>query len=190
MKYSDDPEAYRAAVEAKMHPIRIRATLGFAGLYQITYELLKVAVLDKVHEFYCTGFNQQGLQYDEHEYKTKVLALAPKKPFKASLLWLVDSEAITSAQADRLDAVYAHRHEVTHELLKYIVDLAFEPDIELLTDALVILKAIERFWIGVEADNGTFDDLEDVDLDQVASGSSLVLQQCIDAYVAGLEDNR
>jgi hypothetical protein len=57
-------------------------------------------------------------------------------------LWLVDSEAIAPAQADRLDAIYAHRHPLSHELIMYIVDPGFEPSLELFTDALAILKAI------------------------------------------------
>ena len=103
------------------------------------------------------------------------------------LLWLVDSEAITLAQADRLNAINAHRHELSHELIKYIVDPGFEPSPELFTDVLAILKAIRRFWSSVEKDVGNFEHFGDVDLDEVVPLSLKILQQCIDAYVAGLE---
>jgi len=53
-----------------------------------------------------------------------VRAKAPKNRFRASLLWLVEGEAITLSQADRLDEIHAHRHELSHELVKYIVDPA------------------------------------------------------------------
>jgi hypothetical protein len=78
--------------------------------------------------------------------RQEVLKRAPGKKFRASLLWLVDREAITKAQADRLDAIYDHRHDLTHELGKYLVDPDFEPDVDLLVDALQILHDIERFW--------------------------------------------
>jgi len=42
MKFRDqDPEAYRQRLEAKLPPLRIRATLAFAGLYQVTHELIR-----------------------------------------------------------------------------------------------------------------------------------------------------
>jgi hypothetical protein len=185
--YADDPEGYMQQLEAKLQPQRIRATLSFAGLYQITHEMIKQSVLEEVRLFYRQGFDETGWLYDEEEYKRRVLSGAPKDRFRASLLWLVDSEAITLAQADRLDAIYAHRHELSHELIKYIVDPDFEPSLELFTDALAILKAIRRFWSSVEKDIGSFEDFGDVDLDEVVPLSLMVLQQCIDAYAAGLE---
>ncbi len=96
-----------------------------------------------------------------------MLSRVPKKRFRASLLWLVYGDAITLAQADRLDDIYAHRHDLSHELIKYIVDLDFEPDVELFTDALATLAGIRRFWTSIEKDMGSFDDFGDVELDEV-----------------------
>jgi hypothetical protein len=183
---TQDPEAYRQRLEAKLRPERIRATLGFAGLYQMTHELIKVAVLDDVHQFYWRGIEDGVMVYDDLAYAENVLSRAPKDKFRASLLWLVEGDAITRAQADRLDDIYAHRHDLSHELLKYIVDPDFEPDTELLTDALTILKAIRRFWTSIEKDIGSFEDFGDVNLDEVTPLSLSLLQTCIDAYVAGL----
>jgi hypothetical protein len=181
-----DPEAYRERLEAKLRPERIRATLGFAGLYQMTHELIKDAVLDEVHEFYWRGIVDGAMVYDEQAYAENVLARDAQNKFRASLLWLVEGDAITLAQADRLEDIYAHRHDLSHELIKYIVDPDFEPDVELFTDALTILKTTRRFWTSIEKDIGSFDDFGDVDLDEVTSLSLAVLQMCIDAYVAGL----
>lgn len=181
-----DPEDYRQRLEAKLRPDRIRANLGFAGLYQMTHELIKTAVLHEVREFYWRGIESGVMVYDERAYAENVLAKAPKNKFRASLLWLIDGSAITLAQADRLVDIYAHRHDLSHELIKYMIDPDFEPDVELLIDALAILKAIRRFWTSVEMDIGSFDDFGDVDLDEVTPLSLAVLQICIDAYVAGL----
>ncbi|MEN3267464.1 MAG: hypothetical protein V7646_4358 [Pseudonocardia sp.] len=102
------------------------------------------------------------------------------------MLWLVEGDAITLAQADRLDDIYAHRHDLSHELIKYVVNPDFEPDVELLTDALTILKSIRRFWTSIEKDIGSFGEFGDIDLDEVTPLSLAVLQMCIDTYVAGL----
>jgi hypothetical protein len=181
-----DWDAYRQRLEAKLRPERMRATLAFAGLYQMTHQLIKIAVIDEVREFYWRGIEDGAMVYDEQAYAEKVLFRAPKNRFRASLLWLVDGDAITLAQADRLDDIYAHRHDLTHELIKYIVDLDFEPDVELFTDALATLAGIRRFWTSIEKDIGSFDDFGDVELDEVTPLSLYVLQMCIDAYVAGL----
>jgi hypothetical protein len=183
---NEDPEAYRQRLEGKLQPERIRATLGFAGIYQMTHELIKSAVLDDVREFYWRGIHDGVMLYDEQAYAYNVLARAPKNKFRASLLWLVEADAITLAQADRLEDIYAHRHDLSHELIKYIVDPDFEPDVQLLKDALTILKAIRRFWTSIEKDIGTFEDFGDVDLDEVTPLSLAVLQMCIDAHVDGL----
>lgn len=109
---NQDPEAYRQRLEAKLRPERIRATLSFAGLYQMTHELIKTAVLDEVREFYWRGIEDGVMVYDERAYADNVLAKAPKNRFRASLLWLAEGEAITLAQADRLEAIYVHRHDL------------------------------------------------------------------------------
>jgi hypothetical protein len=85
-----------------LQPARIRATLAFAGLYQIAHALIQHAVLEEVRLFYRRGFDETGWQYDEEAYAAQVLSRAPKNKFRASLLWLVNSEAITLARADRL----------------------------------------------------------------------------------------
>lgn len=152
----------------------------------MTHELIKTAVIDEVRGFYWRGFENSTQLYDERAYAENVLARSPRNKFRASLLWLVESDAITLAQADRLDDIYAHRHELSHELIKYIVDPEFEPDVELFTNALTILKAIRRFWTSIEKDIGSFEEFGDVDLDEVTPLSLAVLQMCIDAYFAGL----
>jgi hypothetical protein len=181
-----DPDAYRQRLEAKLRPERIRATLSFAGLYQMTHELIKTAVLDEVREFYWRGIEDGVMVYDERAYAENVLAKAPNNRFRASLLWLAEFEAITLAQVDRLEDIYAHRHDLSHELIKYVVDPNFEPDVGLFTDALLILQSVRRFWTNVEKDIGSFEDFGDVDLDEVTPLSLAVLQMCIDAYLAGL----
>lgn len=181
-----DGDTYRQRLGAKLRPERLRATLAFAGLYQMTHELIKTAVIDEVREFYWRGIKDGTMVYDERAYAEKVLSRAPKNRFRASLLWLVDGGAITLAQADRLQDIYAHRHDLSHELIKYIVDPEFEPDVELFTEALATLASIRRFWTSIEKDIGSFHDFGDVELDEVTPMSLYVLQMCIDAYVAGL----
>jgi hypothetical protein len=180
-----DRERQLARIAAKIQPERIRATLAFAGLYQITHELIKAAVVPQVKSFYWRGFDETGMLYDEAAYREQVLN-RDKRSFRASLLWLVDAEAITLAQADRLDEIYAHRHELTHGLGNYLIDPDLEPNMDLFVDAVAILRDISRFWTQVEIDIGSFEDHGEVSVDDVTPGSLLLLQMCIDAYTEGL----
>ena len=186
MAYADDPDDYKRRLEAKLKPAVIRSTLSFAGLYQIAHEMIKRSVIDDVRGFYSLGFDENGLVFDEASYGRDVLAKA-KDRFRASLQWLVGFEAISQQQADRLDAIYVHRHDLTHELVKYVIDPDFDPDIQLFVDALEILKAIRRFWTRMEIEIGSFEHLGEVDEDDAVPLSILVLQMCIDAYIGGLE---
>jgi hypothetical protein len=182
----EDRAAKQAQFESKLRPERIRATLAFAGLYQMTHSLIQRSVLDDVRELFCTGFDENGMRYDEAGYQAQVLNRASKNRFRASLLWLVDMEAITLAKADRLDEIYDYRHDLTHELIKYVVDVNFEPDMDLFADALDILRDIRRFWTQWEIDIGSFGDAGDIDVEDVTPLSLAILSKCIQAYVEGL----
>jgi hypothetical protein len=98
----------------------------------------------------------------------------------------VESEAITLEQADRLEDIYTHRHDLTHELGKYIVDVDFEPNTDLFIDALRILVDITRFWTQIKIDIGGFEEHGEVSVDDVTPGTILLLQMCVDAYGQGL----
>ncbi|PPH96028.1 hypothetical protein C5C56_15470 [Rathayibacter sp. AY1D1] len=167
--------------------------MSFAGLYQMTHEMIKKSVIDDVKAFYgYVKLDEVGVWSNgdagKEAYRRNVLDLAPKKVFDASLLWLRAADAVTSEQMARLNDIYNYRHVLTHELVKFIIDVDFEPDIELLTDAIQILRALSRFWIQIEKDIGTFDTHGDVDIDSVESGPLLVLDMCIRAHIDGLDE--
>lgn len=193
VSYQDDPIGFEQRLRAKLQPANLRATMAFAGLYQITSEMIRHAVIDKVRDFYRIDLEGDGATSagDREQYRLQVLSL-DRSEFAASLLWLVSSKAITQTQADRLRAVHAHRNELTHELVKYMVDADSDPDIGLFVEALSILKDLHRFWIDVELSTGGFflpdgTTLDDIDPEEVAPASLMLLQHCIEAYVEGFE---
>jgi hypothetical protein len=162
VNYRDDPSGYEARLRAKLTPQRIRSTMAFAALYQMTHEMIRHAVLDEVQQFFVVPTDGQW-RVDQGRYARDVLS-RNKSRFKASLAWLVDMEALTVEQADRIERIHSHRNELTHELMRYIVDPDAEPDVDAFTDAVAILRSIRRFWTGIEADYGTFDEHADVNL--------------------------
>lgn len=72
---------------------------------------------------------------------------------------------------------------------RYVIDPDVDPDIDLLIEALEILKAVHRFWI--EANIGVFicadgTVMDDVDPEDVKPSQWLMLQTCLRAYIDGL----
>jgi hypothetical protein len=179
------PDDYEARLRAKLAPERIRATLSFAGLILIVYEMMKQAVVKDVREFYCRGFDESGMLYDEQGYARDVKSL-DRSQFRASAKWLVNSGAIKDEQVEVLERLYVHRKDIAHELAKYLIDVDHEPDADLFIEALQVLRDIRRFWTQIEIDIGSFDDHGDVTVDDVQPLSLLALGMFIDAYSEGV----
>ena len=177
----------RDRLARKLEPQEIRLTLMHASLMQLVHEFIKQWVMAEVKAFYgCDDIIGDGNWISSEakaRYEREVLAVVPRKPFDASAVWLEQVGAISRAQRERLNEIYAYRHELTHEVVGFIVDVARDPDISMLTDALAIARDLDRFWKRIAKDIGTYDAHGDVDLDNVHSGPTLVLQLCVDAYL-------
>ena len=152
----------------------------------MTHEMIKSSVLDEVAGFFGHVRGVDKWMWGKEHYNAEVLSKAPKKPFGASLAWLVENEAITQEQSDRLAAIYEHRHDLTHGLAKYVVYLDYEPDYMLFVDALTILRDLSRFWTQVEIDTGTFEDYSNLKVDEVVPLNIAVLDLCIRAHFEGI----
>ena len=180
-----------AAVVARLRRLRAEQKGGvliifaFAGLYQLSHELIVRAVVEGTELFFGKRLIDGGWDFGEEEYKTKVLS-RHRVPFKACLDWLVEMDALTDAQASRLDDIYFHRNDLTHELMKYIVDPHLDPDVGLFLGALAIVKALSRFWIQMQADMGSYDHFAHLNVDEVESYTIFMLEICIGAYLEGL----
>lgn len=179
------PDDYEARLRAKLAPEQIRATLSFAGLILIVYEMVKQAVVKDVREFYWSGFDESGMLYDEEGYARDVKSL-DRSLFRASAKWLVKSGAITDEQVEVLERLYVHRKDIAHELAKYLIDVEHEPDADLFIDALQVLGDIRRFWTQIEIDIGSFEGHGDVTVDDVQPLSLLALGTFIEAYSEGV----
>ena len=179
----DDQDLARLA--EKLAPGRIRRVLGFAALLQMTHEMIKSSVLDGVAGFYGHVRSGDVWMWGKDQYTAEVLSNAPKKPFDASLIWLVGRGALTQEQSDRLAAIYTHRHDLTHGLAKYVVYLDYEPDDAILLDALGILRDLSIFWTKIDMELGTFEDYPGLDVEDIAPLGIVVLELSIAAVFEG-----
>ena len=183
------PSARTELMAAKLQPRRIRDTLQFATLIQLTHELIKRSVLKGVKGFYGhVEYNgvDEWIGGDREIYERDVLARVPGRQFDASIAWLVDHDALSHHQADRLSEIYSHRHDLTHEIAKYVIDPEFEPNRKLYVEAVQILQTLERFWMEIEVDSGLLYEHPTATIDDVTPGRLLILQLCLDAYLDGI----
>lgn len=176
-------DAYAKRLQDKIQPENVATALVRAGAFLTGYELVKTAIIDQVKGFFLQGFDENGLVYSR-DYEQKVLTLG-KNPFEASLNWLIQMEALTQEQADALDAIRSHRHEIAHELPRFLVDPDADVSIERLVELRGIMRSLDRFWGGIDVDvNPDFEGV-DVDRDNIVSGSGALLAYLL--QIAGVE---
>lgn len=164
---------------AKLGPEQVKNSLVRAGLFIVGYELMKSQIVDATRGFFVIGFDEHGLTTDE-KYESKVRS-RHKKEFEACLLWLVSMEALTEAQADRVRAIRDHRNELAHELPRYVTNPGAEVDTKLLREMRDVIALLGRFWGSIEVSIDPQFDGEDVDLDGIVSGTTLLVDLLIDA---------
>ncbi len=176
-------DAYTKRLQDKIQPENVATALVRAGALLTGYELIKTAIIDEVKGFFVQGFDEDRLIYSK-DYERKVLPLG-KNAFEASVNWLIQMEALTQDQADSLDAIRSHRHELAHELARFIVDPDADVSVDRLTELQGIMRSLDRFWGGINIDTNPDFDGADVDRDNIVSGSGALLTYLL--QIAGVE---
>lgn len=171
---------YRDRLACKLAPDTVRRSLVQAGAILTGYELVKSSILDGVRGFFTLGLRPAP----SRGYDTHVLALAPGKPFEASVAWLVSMNALQPEHVQALETIRAHRHKIAHELTDLVVNVDAEVDTSVLSDLRDVMRALDRFWIDIDVQtNPDFDGI-DVDLDDARTGAGMLFD-----YLLGLASN-
>jgi hypothetical protein len=149
----------------KLSPETVSATLLRASCFLSAYELIRLAIVENLHDFYAS---------DERAYQQEVRSRDPN-PYRASCAWLVDHGVLTDDQVGALEAVYLHRQEIAHGLPRFAVDPDAEVNAELLVAARGCLRSVCLFWGRITVDsNEEFDGQEIADEDIVSPMVSLL----------------
>jgi hypothetical protein len=165
-------DQYRERVESKLKPEVMGLALIRSGALLTGYELVKTSILEDIKSFYSVGISGEGVAHDTR-YERDVLTLAPNK-FEASVEWLVRNQALDRAHVDILNSVRSHRHEVAHELARFLVDPDADVNVELLSALHRVMRALDRFWGSIEIDVNPDLDGREVNPEDIHSGSRLL----------------
>jgi hypothetical protein len=169
-----DPKVMRAWEEF-LDPDVVRPRLIAASLYVAAYEALKDAVIERIRDFYCNGFDEKGDLIDP-EYQSKVLS-RNRSPLYASLDWLKSSGAIDDDDLTQFDRIKVVRNVLAHRLFSALGSDGLPPELgERFQDMASLLSKIEAWWIkNVEVPTNPDFDGQDVADGDIVSGRVLGL---------------
>jgi len=135
-----DDEAL-AEILRKLTPEVMRETVNRAGLYLVTFEILKLQVVTETMSFF-------GAESDDRtNYKREVLSLAPQKsPFEGSVRWLEKVGAVSSEEGEALIVIRNHRNEIAHELPNLLLSPDHKFSYENLHRCRELTNKLARWW--------------------------------------------
>ena len=184
-----DPEI-RRHWEDFLNPDVLRPRLIAASVYIAAYEALQGSVLDRLRDFFTTGFGQSGDIVDP-TYQTNVLARKRSSVY-ASLDWLLEMHAIDDTDMAAFERVKSFRNRLAHELLTLVGSRGLPPEYdERFAELAALLRKIDVWWI-VNVGIATDPDLagRDIDPDEVIPGSMMSLQLLLEIALGDEQRSR
>jgi len=184
-----DPKVQKSW-ENFLNPEVLRPQLTIASIYITAYLILKESIVERIRDFFCNGFNEEGYIIDP-EYNDEVLNLN-KSPVYASLEWLRKMDAIDKDDIEIFTKIKDCRNVLAHNLLKLITSGGFPQDIEHnFTNMLSLLRKIEIWWI-VNVEIPTNPDLEGEDIDEsgIMTGHLMTLRLLCEIALGSEEESR
>jgi hypothetical protein len=178
----------QAKWERFLDPEVLRPNLILASIYIAAFEVLKNSIIERIRDFYVSGFDENGWIVLP-EYKDTVLS-KDKSPTYASLKWLKESEAINDDDIQKFNKIKEYRNLLAHEITKMMMEGLPSEFTERFNDMVALLDKIERWWIiNVEIPtNPDFDGkYDEIDESGIVPGPIMSLRMMIDVALGSDE---
>ena len=181
-----DPNVKRSWEEF-LNPQILRPRLIAASIYIAIFEVLKDAVVGRIRDFFCSGFDNSGDKIDP-KYASDVLA-RNKSPVYASIDWLKWMGAISDTEVETFNRVKACRNTLAHDLLSTLASQGLPDDFdERFTEMMALLHKIEIWWItNVEIPTNPDYDGQEVDEAEILPGRIMTIQLFCDVALGDEE---
>jgi hypothetical protein len=175
--------------ERFLNPESLRANLVAGSLYIAAFEMLKSSIIERIRDFFSTGFNQSGPIISE-KYKTSVLILN-KSPLYASLEWLKNMEAINNDDIEEFENIKKCRNEIAHEFVDFLSTGPKTDPLPLFPKMIALLSKIEKWWImNVEIPTNPDFAGKEVDESGVIPGPIMTLRLLTDIALGSEEESK
>ena len=131
--------------ERFLNPNELRSNMILAAIYIAAFEILKNSIIERIRDFYITGFDTNDWIVDP-KYKESVLS-RNKSPLYASLNWLKESKVITDEDIKVVNKVKETRNLLAHEITKMLAEGLPSNFVERFDELVFLLDKIEKWWI-------------------------------------------
>ena len=198
------------------NPDILRTNLLLSSLYLTSYEILKVAIIEGVKNFfiYQTPITdavekemlksvdpklvarfRESYENEVSEYE-KEIGISIDERDKLGLIpsckWLQRHDALSEEEVDEIRVIRDHRNEIAHELPGLLVGEGFNIQLEHFQRIRTLIHKIDVFWArnDVMFDANTLDevDIQDVADDEIVSVRGAMLSLITDTVVDYLNE--
>jgi len=187
-------ERVRNSWESFLNPDVLRPNLVMAALYIAAFELLKSEIVERIREFYITGFDSNADRDDgwlvDPMYQMQVLSRNRSKVY-ASLDWLKESQAIDDRDIAVFERAKTCRNDVAHRI-NQMLSKGLPADLpDRFADIVALVDKIARWWVvNVEIPTNPDFDGEEIDEAGIVPGSTMGLRLLIDIALGSDKESR
>lgn len=163
-----------------LDPENLKGNLMFSSLYIAAFESFKDYIIDEVKFFFHNGF-KDGQDIFDPKYETHVKS-KDKSIIKASLIWLLEMEAIDKTDIVLFDDLRQYRNKLSHELMNLLFEGLPEELPVKFSQLLQLRIKIEKWWmLNIEIPtNPDFDNMDEINEDTIMTTTQMLNQLIFD----------
>ncbi len=172
--------------ERFLDPEVVQPSLFLSTMFITTFEILKNSVVDRIRDFYTTGWDENGPTVGL-EYQSEVLA-GKRSALYASLDWLREHEAIDAADLMMFESLKKTRNQLAHQLFDVVTGQVESDHVSQFPVLVALLRKVEVWWVvNVEIPTNPDYDGEEIDEAGIVPGAVLSLQMLIEVASGSTE---
>lgn len=172
-----------------LDPDVLRPNLIAVSLYIAAFEILKTTIIEKLRDFYCFGWNENGAVIDP-KYAKEVLS-RNSSPVYASLDWLKEMKAINDDDIAAFNNLKECRNKFAHALTHMLMDGLSADFPERFAELIALVEKIGRWWV-INVDMATDPEYSDREVkeEDVIPGQIVGLRLMMDVALGSKEESR
>jgi len=176
--------------ERFLNPEILRTNLIVASLYISAFEMLNKSIVERIKDFFTTGYYIDRPNIVDEKYHTKVLNRNSSVLY-ASLSWLRDMQVIDDHDLEKFEEVKVFRNELAHELCNFLSKGTSFNHLNLFNVMLELLEKIEKWWI-LNVEIATDPDLSAKEIDEngIIPGSIMSMRLLTDIALGTEEESK